>query len=125
DLIAGIYLGRIKAWNDPAIKAVNPTVNFPATAILPVHRTDGSGTTYIFTNYLKKANGDWASTIGAGKSVQWPSGLGGKGNDGVAAVVQRTEGGIGYVELAYAIEHHLAYGFVKNRAGKFVAPSVE
>ena len=124
-IISGIYLGTIKSWSDPAIKAANPKTNLPATAILPVHRTDGSGTTYIFTNYLKKASGDWASSVGAGKSVSWPSGLGGKGNDGVAAVVQRTEGGIGYVELAYAIEHKLAYASVKNKAGSFVAPSVE
>ena len=86
EIIAGAYLGKIKTWNDPAIVKANPGVNLPPIAIQPVHRTDGSGTTYIFTNYLKKANGEWAGAIGAGKSVSWPVGLGGKGNAGVAAV---------------------------------------
>ena len=125
DIIAGIYMGRIKTWDDAVIKAANPSANLPAKPVQPVHRTDGSGTTYIFTHYLKKVSTDWASSIGAGKSVTWPSGMGGKGSDGVAASVTRTEGGVGYVELAYAIEHKLAYASVKNQAGAFVEPSVE
>ena len=125
EIIAGVYMGKIKSWNDPSIKAVNSSANLPSTAIVPVHRTDGSGTTYIFTNYLKKVSADWASSVGAGKSVNWPSGLGGKGSDGVAASVGRTAGGIGYIELAYAVEHKLAYASVKNQAGSFVEPTVE
>jgi phosphate transport system substrate-binding protein len=125
EIIAGIYLGKIRNWNDPKIKAVNPSINLPALAIQPVHRTDGSGTTYIFTNYLKKANGEWAAGPGAGKSVNWPVGLGGKGNAGVAAVVSRTPGSIGYNELAYAIASKQAYGSVRNRAGNFVNATVE
>lgn len=124
EIIAGIFLGQVKTWSDPRIKAANPGKILPDTAIQPVHRTDGSGTTYIFTNYLKKASGEWAS-VGAGKSVNWPVGLGGKGNPGVAAVVGRTPGAVGYVELAYAIENKLAYGSVRNRAGNYVTPSVE
>jgi phosphate transport system substrate-binding protein len=123
--IAGIYLGKITHWDDPLIKQVNPNVNLPHLAIQPVHRTDGSGTTYIFTHYLKKADPAWASAVGAGKNVNWPIGLGGKGSDGVTAVVQRTEGGIGYVELTYAIEHKLPFGAVRNRAGNFVSPSTQ
>jgi len=123
-IIGGIFLGNIKSWADPAIKAANPGKNLPDTAIQPVHRTDGSGTTYIFTNYLKKADPAWG-TIGAGKSVNWPVGLGGKGSAGVAALVKRTAGAIGYVELAYAVENKLPFGAVKNRAGKFVMPSSE
>lgn len=123
-IIGGIFLGQIKNWADPQIKAANPGKNLPATAILPVTRTDGSGTTYIFTNYLKKAFPGWAS-VGAGKSVNWPTGQGGKGSAGVSATVRRTVGAIGYVELAYAIENKLPYGAVKNRAGKFIMPSVE
>ncbi|HZP80953.1 MAG TPA: phosphate ABC transporter substrate-binding protein PstS [Chthonomonadaceae bacterium] len=125
EIIAGIYLGKIKSWRDPAISAANPGTNLPELAIQPVHRTDGSGTTYVFTSYLRKANREWAASVGAGRSVNWPIGLGGKGNPGVAAVVRRTAGGIGYVELAYAVENRLAYGSVKNRAGNFVTPSVE
>ncbi len=124
EIIAGMYLGKIKLWNDPAIRAVNPGVNLPAIAVQPVHRTDGSGTTYVFTNYLKKANGEWAGSIGAGKSVSWPVGLGGKGNQGVAAVVARTPGGLGYNELAFAVENKLSYGSVRNRAGKFVTANI-
>ncbi|HLK55862.1 MAG TPA: phosphate ABC transporter substrate-binding protein PstS [Chthonomonadaceae bacterium] len=126
DAVAGIFMGRIKTWNDPAIQASNPGVNLPATVIHPVHRTDGSGTTYIFTHYLKKVSPAWATQVGAGKSVEWPAGgFGGKGSDGVAADVQRTMGGIGYVELNYAIEHKLPYASVKNKAGKFIAPSAD
>lgn len=125
EILAGIYLGKIKNWRDPALVAANPGTNLPELAIHPVHRTDGSGTTFIFTSYLRKANSEWASSVGAGKSVNWPAGLGGKGSAGVAAVVRRTAGGIGYFDLAYAIENRLAYGSVKNRAGNFVTPSAE
>ncbi len=124
EIISGIFLGKIKSWADPAIKAVNPGKNLPDIGIQPVHRTDGSGTTYIFTNYLKRANGDWAAGPGAGKSVNWTIGLGGKGNPGVEAIVKRTVGAVGYVELAYAINSKMPYGNVKNRAGKFIEPTV-
>lgn len=123
EVISGIFLGKIKTWADPRIKAVNPGKNLPDMPIQPVHRTDGSGTTYIFTNYLKKANSDWAAGPGAGKSVNWPVGLGGKGSQGVEALVKRTPGAVAYVELAYAIAQKMPYGNVKNRAGKFVEPS--
>jgi phosphate transport system substrate-binding protein len=124
EVIGGIFLGKIKTWNDPRIRAANPGKNLPDVAIQPVHRTDGSGTTYIFTNYLKKADSDWAAGPGAGKSVNWPNGLGGKGNQGVEALVRRTPGAVGYVELAYAITQKMAYGNVRNRAGKFIEPTV-
>jgi phosphate transport system substrate-binding protein len=125
DVVAGIFLGRIKSWDDPKIKALNTRVNLPAMAIQPVHRTDSSGTTYIFTHYLKKANPDWAAGPGAGKSVNWPVGLGGNHNQGVAAELARTPGSIGYVELAYAISEKLPYAAIRNRAGAFVLPSVQ
>lgn len=125
DVIADIFLGKITAWNDPRIKAINPGVNLPGARVQPVHRAEGSGTTYIFTNYLKKASAAWAGGPGAGKSINWPTGLAGKGNEGVAAEVARSPGGVGYVELAYAIERKLPYAAVKNRAGKFVIPSSE
>lgn len=123
-IIAGIYLGKIKMWNDPQILAANYRKDLPALPIQPVHRTDGSGTTYIFTSYLSRVSPAWAAGPGAGKSVSWPVGLGGKGNPGVAAVVGRTRGALGYVELAYTISNHLPYGSVQNAAGNFVAPSV-
>lgn len=125
DVIAGIFLGKISNWADPRIQSLNHDIKLPATAIQPVHRTDGSGTTYIFTNYLKKANGEWAGGPGAGKSVNWPVGLGGKGSQGVAAVLARTPGAVAYVELAYAITEKLPYAAVRNQAGQFVLPSVE
>ncbi len=125
EIISGIFLGHIKEWNDLHIRAVNPGVNLPADAIQPVHRTDGSGTTYIFTNYLRKANGEWAAGPGAGKSISWPVGLGGKGSAGVSALVRRTVGAVAYVELAYAVENKLPVGVVRNHDGKFVAPPSE
>lgn len=124
-IIASIFLGKIKNWNDPLIKAANAGKMLPDTAIQPVHRTDSSGTTYIFTNYLKKADSEWAGGPGAGKSVNWPVGLGGKGNAGVSAVVKRTPGSFAYVELAYAIENKLPFGSVRNRSGNYVTPSSE
>ncbi len=125
EIIADIYLGKIKSWNDNKIKAQNKGVNLPGTAITTIHRTDGSGTTYIFTHYLKKVSPDWAAGPGAAKSVNWPVGLGGKGNDGVAAQVKHADGTIGYVELAFAKQNNLSFAEVKNKAGKFVTATPE
>jgi phosphate transport system substrate-binding protein len=125
DVIADIYLGKLTKWNDPRIVVINPGVTLPAANIQPVHRTDGSGTTYIFTHYLKKVSPAWAAGPGAGKDVSWPTGIGGNHNDGVAAAVQRTTGGIGYVELAYAIQNKLPFAQVKNHDGQFITASVE
>lgn len=124
DIIADIYLGKIKTWNDPRIAAINSGTTLPATPISSVHRTDGSGTTYIFTHYLAKVSDGWKTAVGAGKSVNWLSGLGGKGNDGVASAVRRTEGAMGYAELAYAIANKLNFAQVKNHDGQFVTASV-
>jgi phosphate transport system substrate-binding protein len=123
--IADIYLGKIKKWNDPAIAALNAGVKLPATSITVAHRSDGSGTSYIFTNYLKSSSAEWSEKVGAGKSVDWPVGIGGKGNDGVAGVVKQSPGGIGYVELAYARQNKLPFASVKNAAGKFVDASAD
>lgn len=123
DAIAGIYLGEIKKWNDPKIASVNPGVKLPGGDIEVIHRADGSGTTFIFTDYLSKISGEWKSKVGANTSVSWPTGLGGKGNDGVAGLVKQTPGSIGYVELIYAVQNHMAFADVKNAAGKFVTPS--
>jgi len=124
-VLSKIYLGQINKWNDPAIKALNSKLNLPATAILPVHRADGSGTTFNFTNYLGKVNPEWVSKVGADTSVEWPGGVGGKGNAGVAADVQQTAGAIGYVEYAYAIQPKLVYTGMINAAGQRVQPAVE
>jgi len=121
--LADIYLGKVKRWNDPAIAGMNPGVPLPASAITVVHRSDGSGTTFLFTNYLSKVSPEWKSTVGENTSVAWPAGIGGKGNEGVAAQVQRLKGSIGYVEYAYAKQNKMAYALLKNRAGSFVAPS--
>jgi len=115
-----IFLGKITKWNDNAIKKLNPKVNLPNKAIVVAHRSDGSGTSFIFTDYLSKVNKDWASKVGKGTSVNWPVGLGGKGNDGVAGLVKQTEGSIGYVELAYAVKNGIKYANVKNKSGKFI-----
>ncbi len=125
DLIAGIFLGKIVKWNDARIQSVNAGVKLPAQDILVVHRTDGSGTTYIFTDYLTAVSKEWASGPGRGKEVKWPVGLGGKGNEGVAGQIKQIPGAIGYIELAYAKQNHLPYALVKNAAGRFVAPSIE
>ncbi len=124
DVLAGIYLGQITSWNDSRIAAVNPGVTLPDRDIVVVHRSDGSGTTYIWTDYLSKVSQDWAQRVGHATSVNWPVGLGGQGNPGVAATVSRTPGAIGYVELIYAIQNHIAYGLVRNRAGNFVQASL-
>jgi phosphate transport system substrate-binding protein len=120
DVIADIYLGSIKKWNDPRIAKDNPGVNLPDRQILPVYRSDGSGTTYIFTDYLSKVSPDWMSRVGKGTSVKWSAGVGAKGNEGVAGMVRQTPGSFGYVELIYALQNKMAYGSVKNQAGKFL-----
>jgi phosphate transport system substrate-binding protein len=125
DVIADIYLGKIKKWNDPKITALNAGRALPATAIAVAHRSDGSGTTFIFTDYLTVVSRDWAAKIGKGKSVNWPVGIGAKGNEGVAGAVKQTPGGIGYVELAYVVQNKLPYAAVQNKAGQFVEPSVD
>jgi phosphate transport system substrate-binding protein len=121
-LLADMYLGKIKKWNDPAIAAVNPGVKLPATDINVVHRSDGSGTTFNWVNYLSKVSPEWKSKVGEGTSVSWPTGVGGKGNEGVAAYVNRIKGSIGYVEYAYVLQNKMAYGLMQNLAGKFVKP---
>jgi phosphate transport system substrate-binding protein len=123
--VASIFLGTIKKWDDPAIAALNSGVKLPATAIQVVHRADGSGTTSIFTKWLKGQSPDWATKVGAGKSVQWPVGQGGNGNAGVAAAMKQTAGSIGYVELQYALSTQLAVASIKAPDGQFVAPSAE
>jgi phosphate transport system substrate-binding protein len=124
-IIANIFLGKIKAWNDPQIASVNAGVQLPSTPIVVAHRSDGSGTTNIFTTYLSKVNAQWNTSPGKGSSVNWPIGLGGKGNEGVAGLVKQTPGAIGYVELAYAIQNKMAFAKVQNKAGNFITPSVE
>jgi len=120
DALAGIFLGRISKWNDPAIASANKGVNLPGNDIVVVHRSDGSGTTYIWTDYLSKVSGDWKDKIGKGTSVNWPVGLGGKGNEGVSGLLKQTPNSIGYVELIYAAQNKISYGTVKNLAGTFV-----
>ena len=124
-IIADIYIGKIKKWNAPEIAAVNPGLALPNKDILVVHRSDGSGTTYIFTDYLSSVSTTWKSGPGKAKDVQWPVGLGGKGNDGVAGQVKQVPGAIGYIELAYARQNKLPYAALKNAAGKFIVPSIE
>ena len=123
--LADIYLGQITKWNDPALKALNPGLALPDLDITVVHRADGSGTTWIFTNYLDKVSPDWHGKVGCSKEVAWPAGVGGKGNEGVAAYVQRINGAIGYVEYAYALQNKLAHTLLQNKAGQFVAPTEE
>jgi phosphate transport system substrate-binding protein len=120
DAIAGIFLGRITKWNDPSIAGANKGVKLPADDIVVVHRSDGSGTTYAWTDYLSKVSDDWKNKVGKGASVNWPVGLGGKGNEGVAGLVKQTPDSIGYVELIYAIQNNMPYGRVKNSSGAFI-----
>jgi phosphate transport system substrate-binding protein len=120
EALAGIFLGKITKWNDPAIQKANPNVKLPSQEIVVVHRSDGSGTTYCWTDYLSKVSPEWAKQVGKNTSVKWPVGLGGKGNDGVTGQIKQTEGSIGYVELIFAVKNKLPYGSVKNSAGKFV-----
>jgi phosphate transport system substrate-binding protein len=121
-VLGGIYLGKIAKWNDPAITALNPGIKLPDAQIAVIRRADGSGTTFIFTNYLSKVSAEWKSQVGEGTAVKWPTGAGGKGNEGVAAYVQRLPNSIGYVEYAYAKQNKLAYALLQNAAGTFVAP---
>jgi len=130
DVLAAIYMGRITQWNDPAIQALNPNLQLPEAAITAVHRSDGSGTTYAFTDYLSTVNSDWKSTVGHSTSVTWPvdktgTGIGAKGNAGVAGTVVNTPGAIGYVDVIYAVGEHLGIGTVKNAAGNFILPTLE
>ena len=125
EALAGIFLGRISKWNDPAIAGANKGVNLPANDIVVIHRSDGSGTTYIWTDYLSKVSSEWQSQVGKGTSVKWPVGLGGKGNEGVAGMIRQMQGSIGYIELIYAIENKISYGVVKNAAGSFVKASLD
>jgi phosphate transport system substrate-binding protein len=124
-VISDIFLGRIRKWNDPRIATLNAGMTLPNADILVVHRSDGSGTTYIFTDYLAAVSPDWSRTVGKGKEVNWPAGIGARGNEGVAGQVKQTPGAIGYVELAYAKQNNLAYASVQNAAGSFVAPTIE
>src|SRR3954464_9141748 len=123
--LADIFLGRISTWNDRRITSLNPGVNLPEQDIIVVHRSDGSGTTFIFTDYLSRISGQWKAQVGKATSVQWPTGLGGKGNEGVTQLVKQTEGAIGYVELIYAISNNLPYAWLKNAEGAFVEPTLK
>jgi phosphate transport system substrate-binding protein len=124
-LLANIYLGKITRWNDPAIAQVNPGVKLPATDIAVVHRSDGSGTTYIFCDFLSKLSPDFKQKVGVATSVNWPAGVGAKGNEGISGLVRQTPGAIGYVELVYALQNKISYGSVQNKAGQFVTASLE
>jgi len=124
DVLADIYLGKITQWNDPRITEQNTGVNLPNTSIVVVHRSDGSGTSYIFTDYLSKVSSGWSGKVGKGTSVNWPIGLGGKGNEGVAGMLKQTPGSIGYVELAYAKENGLPYADMKNQSGAYIEPTL-
>ena len=125
EALAGIFLGKITKWNDKAITSANPGVNFPDRDIIVAHRSDGSGTTFIWTDFLSKVSPDWESKVGRNTSVQWPIGLGGKGNEGVAGLIRQMPGAIGYVELIYAVQNKISYGSVRNSAGNFVKASLE
>lgn len=124
ELLAGLYMGKVKKWNDPAIAKLNPGVKLPDMAIVIAHRSDGSGTTFCFTDYLSKVSPEWLSKVGRNTSVDWPVGLGGKGNDGVAGLIKQQTGALGYVELIYAVKNNLQYGKVKNKSGEFVKASL-
>jgi phosphate transport system substrate-binding protein len=125
EVVADIFLGKINKWNDERLAAVNPDVTLPDMAIVVVHRSDGSGTTFIFSDYLGKVSKEWTETVGVGKSLNWPVGLGAKGNPGVAGLVKQLPGAIGYVELIYALQNNMPAGLIKNAAGKFVSPGLE
>ena len=125
DALAGIFLGRISKWNDKAITSVNPGMNFPDANIIVVHRSDGSGTSFIWTDFLSKVSPDWKSQVGSDTSVKWPIGMGGKGNEGVAGLIRQLSGSIGYVELIYAVQNKIPYGSVRNSSGAFVKASLE
>jgi len=122
--LADIYLGKVKTWNSPEVKDSNPGVSLPDLPIVVIHRSDGSGTSFIFTDYLTKVNKDWATKVGKASAPNWPAGLGGKGSEGVAGLVKQTPGAIGYVELAYAVQNHMPYASIQNKGGKFIAPTL-
>ena len=124
DVVAGMFLGTITKWNDPKIVALNKGVKLPATSIVIAHRSDGSGTTNIFTTYLSKVSSDWMTKVGKGSAVNWPVGLGGKGSEGVAGQIKQTPGAFGYIELAYAIQNGMAFAKVQNKAGNFITPTI-
>ena len=125
DVLAGIFIGKITSWSDPAIAKANPGVKFPSQDIIVAHRSDGSGTTYIFTDYLSKVSPDWQSQVGKGTSVKWPRGLGGKGNEGVAGMIRQIPGSIGYIELIYAVQNKIPYGIMQNASGNFIKASLD
>jgi phosphate transport system substrate-binding protein len=125
DVIADIFLGKIKKWNDPRIISTNPDIQFPDKDIIVAHRSDGSGTTFVFTDYLTAVSPDWKSKVGKGKSVNWPVGLGGKGNEGVSGLLSQNPYSIGYIELAFAKLQNIPYAYIKNKAGKFIEPTLE
>jgi phosphate transport system substrate-binding protein len=125
EVLAGIFLGKITNWNDAAISKDNPGVSLPNQSIIVIHRSDGSGTTYVWTDYLSKVSANWKNSAGKGTSVKWPVGLGAKGNEGVAGMVRQMEGTIGYIELIYAVQNSIRYGNVKNAAGQFVKATLE
>ena len=125
EVLAGIFMGKISRWNDKAITSVNPDITFPDKEIIVVHRSDGSGTTFIWTDYLSKVSPDWKGSVGADTSVRWPVGMGAKGNEGVSGLVRQMAGSIGYVELIYAVQNKIPYGSVKNSAGNFVKASLD
>jgi len=125
EALAGVFLGKVTKWNDPLIASANKGVNLPANDIVVVHRSDGSGTTYIWTDYLSKISEEWKNKVGKGTSVNWPVGLGGKGNEGVAGLVKQTPNALGYVELIYAIQNNMPYGRVKNSSGAFIKANLE
>ena len=125
EVLTGIYLGKITSWNDPAIAKANPGTSLPNASIVVVHRSDGSGTTYIWTDYLSKVSPDWNSQVGKGTSVKWPVGMGAKGNEGVAGMIRQMDGAFGYVELIYALQNKITFGSVQNAAGNFVKASLD
>src|SRR5579885_2602060 len=125
DALAGIFLGKISKWNDKAITSANPGMNFPDANIIVVHRSDGSGTSFIWTDYLSKVSPEWKSQVGSDTSVKWPIGMGGKGNEGVAGLIRQLTGSIGYVELIYAVQNNIPYGTIRNSSGTFVKASLE
>ena len=124
-VLGDIYLGKVKKWDDAAIAKLNPGVKLPGTAITVVHRSDGSGTTYIWSDYLSKVSPEWQSKVGKGTSINWPAGVGGKGNEGVASYVQRIHGAIGYVEYAYVLQNHMTYAMMQNKEGEYVSPNAK
>jgi phosphate transport system substrate-binding protein len=124
EALAGIFLGKVTKWNDPAISSANPGVKLPSEDIVLIHRSDGSGTTYIWTDYLSKISPEWKSKVGTNTSVNWPVGLGGKGNEGVAGLIKQTPNSLGYIELIYAVQNNISYGSVKNSAGTFIKASL-